>query len=63
MGADFDIYVRKDEAPTINEYDYRGYTNSADEKIMIHPVEPGDCYTMVRSYRGAGDFVIKVELN
>lgn len=63
QGVDFDIYVRKDEAPTINDYDYRGYTNSADEKIMIQPVEPGEYYIMVRSYRGAGDFTIKAELN
>ena len=63
QGVDFDIYVRKDQAPTINEYDYRGYASSANEKIMIHPVEPAEYYVMVRSYRGAGDFSIKAELD
>lgn len=63
QGVDFDIYVRKDAAPTLEAFDYRGYTNSASEKIMIHPVEPGDYYVMVRSYRGAGDFTIKVDLD
>jgi len=63
QGVDFDIYVRKGQAPTINEYDYRGYTGSANEKIMIHPVEPDEYYVMVRSYRGAGDFSIKAELD
>ncbi|MGD9359116.1 MAG: S8 family serine peptidase [Desulfobacterales bacterium] len=63
QGVDFDIYVRKDEAPTINDYDYRGYTNSATEKIMIHPLEPGEYYVMVRSYQGTGDFTIKAELD
>jgi hypothetical protein len=63
QGVDFDIYVRKDQEPTINDYDYRGYTGSANEKIMIHPVDPGEYYVMVRSYRGAGDFNIKAELD
>ncbi len=63
QGVDFDIYVRKDQTPTIDEYDYRGYTNKADEKIMIHPVEPGEYFVMVRSYRGAGDFNIMAELD
>ena len=62
QGVDFDIYIRKDQAPTINEYDYRGYTGSADEKIMIHPVEPGEYFIMVRSYSGAGVFTITAAL-
>ncbi|MFQ5881397.1 MAG: S8 family serine peptidase [Candidatus Methylomirabilales bacterium] len=61
-GVDFDIYVRKGSEPTITEYDYRGYTSSADEKIRIQPVEPGEYYVMVRSYRGAGDFSLRAVL-
>ncbi|MGD9096432.1 MAG: S8 family serine peptidase [Desulfobacterales bacterium] len=63
QGVDFDIYVRKDQTPTLNEYDYRGYTSKADEKIMINPVEPGEYFIMVRSYRGAGEFTLKAELD
>jgi len=62
QGVDFDIYVRKGAQPTTTEYDYRGYTSSADEKIMIQPVEPGEYYVMVRSYRGTGDFSLKAVL-
>lgn len=61
-GVDFDIYVRKGQEPTLNEYDYRGYTSSADEKIRVTAVEPGDYYVMVRSYRGSGDFVLRTTL-
>jgi subtilisin family serine protease len=62
QGADFDIYVRKGEQPTTTEYDHRGYTSSADEKIRIQPVEPGEYFIMVRSYRGVGDFSLKAVL-
>lgn len=30
---------------------------------MIHPVEPGEYFIMVRSYGGAGDFTIKATLD
>jgi hypothetical protein len=62
QGVDFDIYVRKDEQPTTTEYDYRGYTGSADEKIRIDPASPGDYYVMVRSYRGNGSFTLKATM-
>lgn len=61
-GVDFDIYVRKGSEPTTSEYDHRGYTSSADEKIRIQPIEPGEYFIMVRSYRGAGDFSLKASL-
>ena len=62
QGVDFDIYVRKGAEPTATEYDYRGYTGSADEKIRIKPAESGEYYVMVRSYRGAGDFTLRAML-
>lgn len=62
QGVDFDIYVRKDEQPTTTEYDYRGYTGTADEKIRIDPASPGDYYVMVRSYRGNGSFTLKATM-
>ncbi|MCK4475281.1 MAG: S8 family serine peptidase [Methanophagales archaeon] len=61
-GVDFDIYVRKGAEPTLTEYDYRGFTSSADEKIRIQPIEPGEYYAMVRSYRGSGDFSLRAVL-
>ena len=63
-GQDFDLYVRKGEPPTIEEYDYRGYTSLADEKIRIYPLEPSaDYYVMVHSYRGSGNFTLKTILH
>lgn len=58
-GVDFDLYARKELQPTLDEYDYRGYTNLPDEKIRIQPSASGEYFVMVRSYRGAGEFTLK----
>ena len=61
--ADFDLYVRKGAAPTVNEWDFRAYTVSADETIVF-PADPGEKYhVMVRSYDGSGDFTLHVKPN
>lgn len=61
-GVDFDLYVRKGVEPTTNEYDYRGYTSSADERINVQADLPGEYFVMVRAYRGSGDFQIKASV-
>lgn len=61
-GEDFDLYLKRDSLPTTESFDIRGYTASANEKVVIQPVQPGDYYIMVRSYNGSGDFEIKVDL-
>lgn len=61
-GVDFDVYVRKGAAPTLTDYVARGYTTSADEKIQVQPIEPGEYHIMVRSYHGSGNFRIKAVL-
>ena len=61
-GKDFDLYVKRGAFPTLDNYDARGYTNSADEKVVIQPVEPGEYFIMVRSYSGSGDFELDVKL-
>ncbi|MEH6472748.1 MAG: S8 family serine peptidase [Halopseudomonas sp.] len=63
QGVDFDVYVRKDKEPTTEEYDYRGYTSSADEKVRVNPLASGDYYIMVRSYRGSGNFSLVATLD
>ncbi len=63
QGVDFDVYVRKDKEPTTEQYDYRGYTSSADEKIQVKPLASGDYYIMVRSYRGSGSFSLLATLD
>ena len=47
--------------PTVNDYDWRAYTASADETLQFIPDSPGDYFIMVRSYQGAGDFRLLVE--
>lgn len=59
--ADFDLYIRKNSKPTVDEWDYRAYTVSADEKLRIPAEEGTKFHIMVKSYDGDGDFKIKIE--
>ena len=59
--ADFDLYVKKDTPPTENNWDFRAFTVSSDERIVF-PADAGATYhIMVRSFDGSGDFTLKVE--
>ena len=62
-GVDFDLYVKKDAPPTTSSYDQRAYTSSSDETLQIISAAPGMHYILVRSYRGKGDFNLKVTLS
>lgn len=63
QGGDFDLYVKHGSPPTVEDYDLVGYAMSANEKVVIDSPASGDCYLMVRSYRGAGDFSLRVDLD
>jgi len=54
--ADFDLYVKYGSNPTLTDFDYRSYTAEAIEEVKIMPLQPGDYYIMVHSYRGSGDY-------
>ncbi len=59
--ADFDLYVRQGEPPTVDEFDFRAFTVSSDETITV-PIETGGRYfVMARSWNGSGDYQLKVE--
>lgn len=59
--SDFDLYVRKGAEPTENEWDWRAFSVSADERILV-PADPGETYfVMVRSFEGSGDYTLRVE--
>jgi hypothetical protein len=60
-GVDFDLYLRRDAAPTEGEYDDRSYSAGPDESLTT-PETPGIYYVMARSYRGAGNFDLTIEL-
>ena len=62
-GVDFDLYVKKDAPPTINDYDQRAYTVGADETLEVTPQAPGLYYIMARSYSGAGNFTLTVKVD
>ncbi len=58
--ADFDLYVRKGEPPTVDKWDFRAFSALANERISI-PAEVGATYyVMVRSFDGAGNFTLNV---
>ena len=60
-GEDFDIYVKQGSPPTVEDYDLVGYAMRANQKMVIESPESGGCYLMVRAYRGAGDFSLRVD--
>jgi uncharacterized caspase-like protein len=55
-GADFDIYIRKGTTPTKDDYDYRGYTATANEQVSISSPTSGRYYVMVQAYSGSGSY-------
>ncbi len=60
---DFDLYVKKGAPPTVDDYDVRGFTDSANEAVSVDASESGDYYIMVRSYRGAGGYQLNVTMD
>jgi len=61
-GIDFDLYVKRGTPPTTTDFDQRAWTSGPDETLRIEPDTPGLYYILVRSYRGSGNFTLKVEL-
>jgi subtilisin family serine protease len=62
-GKDFDVYVKRNGVPSETDYDARGFGPTANESIMIQPLLPGEYQILVRSYRGAGQYQVKVEVD
>lgn len=60
--ADFDLYVKRGARPTVEEFDYRAWTTSGDERIRIITETTGVYHIMVRSYRGSGEFTLDIAL-
>jgi hypothetical protein len=60
-GPDFDLYIKKGEQPTINDYDDRGFTGTATEQVSIDEAGEGEYYIVVRSYKGSGEYKLKVD--
>lgn len=61
-GVDFDLYVRRGSAPTTESYDLRAYSAGADESLEVSVTTPGTYFIMARSYEGAGNFSLTIEL-
>lgn len=59
--ADFDLYIRAGQPPTRNEWDFRAFSVSADERITVPATAGASYFVMVRSFDGAGDYRLRVE--
>ncbi|MCP3933649.1 MAG: hypothetical protein GY705_31665, partial [Bacteroidetes bacterium] len=60
-GVDFDIYVKRGVMPAPNDFDFRAYTTDSNETLIIEPNTPGEYFILVKSYKGGGDFKLRVE--
>jgi len=58
LDADFDLYVRYGERPSNIKYDYKSYSGSSRESIVIDKAKRGSYFIMVYSYRGSGEFTL-----
>jgi hypothetical protein len=58
LDTDFDLYVRYNERPTNFKYDYRSYSGSSKENIVIDAAKKGRYYILVHSFKGSGDFTL-----
>jgi len=60
--GDFDLYVKKGSQATEDNYDDRGYGETAKEEVTLDSVESGEYSIRVKSYFGGGDYTLNVQL-
>jgi len=58
LDTDFDLYVRYNERPTNVKYDYRSYSGSSKENIVVEAAKKGRYFVLVHSFKGSGDFTL-----
>ncbi|MEO2004521.1 MAG: PPC domain-containing protein, partial [Candidatus Poribacteria bacterium] len=58
--ADVDLYTRMDTAPTLNEYDQRGWTSSGNETLTFTAAAAGTLHIGVMGYAGS-DYTLVTE--
>ena len=61
---DFDLYVRygKPVNLTNDQYDYRSFGHSSDERITINTPRSGIYYILIHRYSGEGSYTLKVNI-
>ena len=60
-GADFDLYGRFGTLPSLDEYDFIGYSSGGEDLYYDYPVS-GILQLLVHSYAGVGHYDLTVEL-
>ena len=61
-GQDFNLYVKFGEKATLDNWDFKETTTSADEALTIDPTQAGTYYILVYAYQGSGNFTLSTEL-
>ncbi len=62
IGKDFDLFVKKGSEPTREDNDAASTGDTSSEKVIIENAEAGDYYVMVSSFKGEGDFELKMSI-
>lgn len=60
-GADFDLYVRRNQQPTFNDYDCRPYEGDSTEQCELTINSTSTMYMMVYGFSGSGSYSLKIE--
>ncbi|MHA1636782.1 MAG: outer membrane protein assembly factor BamB family protein, partial [Candidatus Thorarchaeota archaeon] len=58
---DYDLYIGFDSEPTIDDYDYRGYSTTGEDETVTYP-QAGDWHIMINSYSGGGTFLLSISV-
>lgn len=62
LEVDFDLFIRRGNPPVPNSglYDFSATQLGAEERMVVDDLPRGDYYIMVKSFRGAGQFLLKI---
>ncbi len=60
-GQDFDLYLRAGQPPTRNVFDARGFSSLPNEEVRLD-VTGGQVFILVDSWRGSGDYEVRITL-
>ncbi len=60
--TDFDLYLKKGAIPSKSDYDQRSITETSNEKLELENLDAGEYFILVNSFRGEGEYDLKVGL-
>ena len=61
VGVDFDLYLRAGSPPTRRVFDARGFSALPNEEVALD-VTGGTVFILVDSWRGSGDYELRIQV-